>query len=156
MILKVTYISLLDTSCNSIHSFDIFISWLGFIVKRHQRTRTYQNRIWNHDTEGSKHNKIKEDYTDTSLFSNTETPFSLNIIFSQPCTCCPPSSLMEASTRSMKDSPSNTLEHHRHFHLPKFFLTQYNDLITYQECGENSMIISEFGDFETICVKAWW
>ena len=42
------------------------------------------------------------------------------VIFSQPCTCCPASSFMLASIRSIKDSPSNTLEHHRHFHLPMF------------------------------------
>ena len=40
------------------------------------------------------------------------------VIFSQPCTCCPPSSFMEAATKSIKDSPSNTFEHHKHFHLP--------------------------------------
>jgi hypothetical protein len=41
-------------------------------------------------------------------------------MFSQQCTCCLLSSLIVASTRSMNDSPSNTLEHHRHFHLPMF------------------------------------
>jgi hypothetical protein len=35
-----------------------------------------------------------------------------------------------------------------------FFLTHYNDVITYQWFGDKAMTISEIGDFETICVNA--
>jgi hypothetical protein len=54
-----------------------------------------------------------------NLFSNAAST-STKVMFSQQCTCCPPSSFALAAIRSINDSPSNTLEHHRHFHLPTF------------------------------------
>src|ERR687892_2884965 len=44
---------------------------------------------------------------------------SNSVMFSQPWTCCPPSSSELVAIRSINDSPSKTLEHHMHFHLPK-------------------------------------
>lgn len=61
--------------------------------------------------------KIRQNQA-SSLFAGVAF-CSSNAMFSQPWTCCPPSSFELAAIRSINDSPSRTLEHHMHFHLPK-------------------------------------
>jgi len=55
---------------------------------------------------------------------------STKVMFSQPCTCCLLYSCIEASIKSIKDSPSSTLEHHRlpftHIQIRTAFLNNSN------------------------------